>query len=61
MPAELQKQQGTDDSADLPRIVLMVPGEFRGLPAGEIRIRAEQDQPGHRGHGDIDAGQPESE
>jgi hypothetical protein len=61
MPAQLQKEQRTDDPADLPGIVFVMAGEVRRLPAGEIRIRAQEDQPGHRGHGDIHAGQPEAE
>ncbi len=61
MPAQLQKQQWPDDPTDFTGIVLVMAGEDRSLPAGEIRIRAEEDQPGHRGHGDVDAGQPEAE
>jgi len=61
MPTQLKEQQRSHDPADLPGIILVMAGEVRGLPAGEVRIGAEQDQPGHRGHGDVDAGQPEGE
>jgi hypothetical protein len=34
-------------------------GEAFGSPASEVRIGAEQNQPGNRGHRDIDARQAE--
>jgi len=55
MSAQLRKQQRPDDPADTARISLMRLGEAFGPPAGEIGIGAEQDQPGDRGHGDVDA------
>jgi hypothetical protein len=61
MPAQLQKEQRADDPSDLAGIILVMAGEVRVLPSGEIRIRAEQDQPRHRGHGDVHAGQPKAE
>ncbi len=55
MSAQLGEQQRPDDPADPTSIGLMRHGEAFGPPAGEVGISTEQDQPGDRGHGDVDA------
>jgi len=54
MPEQLGQQQRPDDPSDPAGVGLMMSGELFGPPACEVRIGAKQDQPGHRGHGDID-------
>ena len=53
--AQLAQQQRPDDPADPTGIGLMRLGEAFGPPTGEVGIGAKQDQPGDRGHGDVDA------
>jgi hypothetical protein len=57
MAGQLREQERTDHPTDATGIGLMVSGEILSPPAGEIRVGAEQDQPGNGGHGDIDAGE----
>jgi hypothetical protein len=60
VPGHLQDEQGPDDPAHSAGVIFMGFRKPLPAPAGEVRIGADQYQPGDGRHRDIDAGEGNS-